>query len=70
MDAIVLRTARLVLRPLPATAAAALLKNRQDASRILAAALSPDWPDADLIDARPMQAAASKSGERGDSDQL
>jgi ribosomal-protein-alanine N-acetyltransferase len=61
---IVLHTARLDLRPLPAAAAAALPGNREGAARILDAALSPDWPHADLIDVLPIQAAAPENDER------
>jgi ribosomal-protein-alanine N-acetyltransferase len=57
-------TDRLVLRPLPATAAAALPADRDSASRVLGAALSVEWPQTDLLDVLPIQAAASPDDER------
>lgn len=52
------------LRPLPARAAAALPKDREDAARILGATLPPDWPQPDLLAVLPLQASASPSAER------
>jgi [ribosomal protein S5]-alanine N-acetyltransferase len=52
------------LRPLPARAAAALPEDRAKASRVLGAALSPEWPQPALLDVLPLQAAASPSNER------
>ena len=56
-----LQTARLDLRPLPPAAAAALSGNRHAATSELGAALSPEWPHADLFDVLPMQAVATSS---------
>jgi len=53
------QTARLDLRPLPPAAAAALPSDRDAATNELGAALSPEWPHADLLDVLPMQAAAA-----------
>jgi RimJ/RimL family protein N-acetyltransferase len=52
------------MRPLPARAAAALPENREEASRILGATLPADWPQPDLLDVLPLQAAASPETER------
>lgn len=57
-------TARLRLRPLPPTAAAALPDDRPVAARILGAALAPQWPPPDLLDALPGQAAATADRAR------
>jgi len=51
------------LRPLPAPAAAALPGDREEASRILAATLPGAWPQSDLLDVLPLQAAASPERE-------
>lgn len=51
------------LRPLPAIAAAALPEDREEASRILGAALPVEWPQPDLLDVLPLQAAASQETE-------
>jgi 2'-hydroxyisoflavone reductase len=59
-----LTTERLELKPLPAAAAAALLDDRDEASRILGATLATDWPQRDLLDVLPLQAAASAETER------
>jgi RimJ/RimL family protein N-acetyltransferase len=59
-----MRTDRLDLRPLPAAAAAALLADRDTAAALLGAGLPPSWPQADLLDILPMQAAADPAGER------
>jgi RimJ/RimL family protein N-acetyltransferase len=53
-----LRTARLVLRPMPAAAAAALPHDRSTAAGLIGAILPPEWPQADLLDVLPSQAAA------------
>jgi [ribosomal protein S5]-alanine N-acetyltransferase len=58
-----LTTSRLELRPLPAGAAAALPGDRAEASRILGAAVPPDWPLVDLLDILPMQASSSPDDE-------
>ncbi len=57
-------TERLELRPLPAAAANVLPEDREDAARILGAALPLDWPQADLLELLPIQASASLSDER------
>ena len=57
-------TERLELRPLPARAAAALPEDRKEAARILGAILPAEWPQPDLLDVLPMQAAASSEAER------
>ena len=56
-------TERMDLRPLSALAAAALPEDREEASRILGAALPPEWPRPDLFDVLPIQAAASPGTE-------
>jgi [ribosomal protein S5]-alanine N-acetyltransferase len=58
-----LSTGRLELRPLPAAAAVALLDNREAGSLVLGATLPPDWPQRDLLDVLPLQAAAAPSDE-------
>ena len=50
-------TARLELRPLPAEAARALPGCREEASRILGAELSEQWPQSDLLGILPRHAA-------------
>jgi len=57
-------TERLELRPLPAAAAAALQEDREGASRTLGAALPDAWPQPDLLDVLPLQAAAPAENER------
>ena len=64
MKQLALQTTRLELRPLPSAAARALPDDRETAARLLGAALSVDWPQPDLLDVLPMQAAAARSGER------
>jgi ribosomal-protein-alanine N-acetyltransferase len=59
-----LMTERMELRPLPAAAAKMLPEGREEAGRILGAALPLDWPQADLLDVLPIQASASPSDER------
>ena len=56
-------TERMELKPLPAIAAAALPEDREEASRILGAALPVEWPQPDLLDVLPLQAAASHETE-------
>lgn len=58
-----LHTTRLELRPLPAAAAGALPEDRETAARLLGVALPVEWPQADLLDALPLQAAASPTDE-------
>ncbi len=55
---------RLDLTPLPAAAAAALPDDRATAARLLGATLPDSWPQADLLDVLPMQAAAEPDKER------
>jgi [ribosomal protein S5]-alanine N-acetyltransferase len=57
-------TERMELRPLPAAAANVLPEGREEASRILGAALPLDWPQPDLLDVLLIQASASPSDER------
>ena len=64
MNQLALQTTRLELRPLPSAAARALPDDRETAARLLGAALSADWPQPDLLDILPMQAAAAPSEER------
>jgi ribosomal-protein-alanine N-acetyltransferase len=59
-----IRTPRLELRPLPSEAAGVLPDDREAAARLLGAALPPDWPQADLLDVLPLQAAAARGEER------
>ena len=59
-----LLTDRLELYPLPAAAAAALPHERETAARLLAATLAPAWPQIDLLDVLPVQAAAAPGDER------
>jgi ribosomal-protein-alanine N-acetyltransferase len=51
-------TRRLLLRPLPAAAAQALPGDRRTASRLLGAKLAETWPQPDVLDVLPRQAAA------------
>lgn len=63
MPEIRLITERLEVRPLPALAAAVLLGNREEASRILGATLPAEWPQPDLLDVLPLQSAAAPETE-------
>lgn len=54
---------RIVVTPLPAAAAAALPGDRLTASRLIEATLPQDWPQVDLLDVLPMQAAATPENE-------
>jgi len=56
-------TERLDLRPLPAAAAAALPGDRAAAAGLIGAGLPEEWPQPDLLDVLPMQAAASPPDE-------
>ncbi len=58
-----LRTGRLELRPLPPAAAGALPGDRETAARVLGVALASAWPQADLLDVLPSQAAAGANEE-------
>jgi ribosomal-protein-alanine N-acetyltransferase len=53
-----IRTDRLRLEPIPPAAAAALPADRVTAARLIGAALSPAWPQPDLLDLLPHQATA------------
>jgi [ribosomal protein S5]-alanine N-acetyltransferase len=57
-------TVRLRLEPLPAAVAARLLDDRATAARLIGAALPSAWPQPDLLDLLPMQAAAGPGQER------
>ena len=59
-----MKTGRLELRPLAAAAAAALLDDRLTAARLIGASIPPTWPQDDLLDVLPMQAAARPEDER------
>src|SRR5262249_39843495 len=61
---VALTTARLELLPLPSAAAGVLPDDRETAARLLGVALSPDWPQSDLLDVLPLQAAAGPDAER------
>jgi ribosomal-protein-alanine N-acetyltransferase len=63
MPEIQLITDRMQLRPLPAAAAAALPGDRDEASCLLDATLPVEWPQPDLLDVLPFQAAASPQTE-------
>jgi [ribosomal protein S5]-alanine N-acetyltransferase len=56
-------TERLELKPLPAQAAECLPEDREEAARVLGAALSSEWPQPDLLSVLPRQAAASPESE-------
>ena len=58
-----LETARLELRPLSAEAAAALPLDRENAAQLLGAKLPPDWPQEELVDLLPGQAALGPRDE-------
>ena len=66
MPAMLLRlhSARLDLQPLPAAAAAALPGNRETAAALIGATLPAAWPQGDLLDILPVQAAAEPDLER------
>ena len=55
---------RVTLTPLPAAAATALPWDRVSAARLIAADLEDDWPQVDLLDVLPMQAALGPDHER------
>ena len=52
-----LETERLVLSPLPPAAAAALPDDRDQAARVIGSNLASDWPQEELFDVLPLQAA-------------
>jgi RimJ/RimL family protein N-acetyltransferase len=55
---------RLELTPLPAAAAAALPDDRSAAAEVIGSSLPAAWPQMDLFDVLPMQAAAEPGAER------
>ncbi len=59
-----LRTQRLELFPLAPEAAAALPADRATAARIIGAALPASWPQPDVLDLLPAQAARSEDEAR------
>jgi ribosomal-protein-alanine N-acetyltransferase len=63
MRPIRLGSARLELTPLRAAAAAALPDDRAAASRAIGATLPDPWPQMDLLDVLPVQAAAEPADE-------
>ena len=58
-----IRTERLTVRPLPVAAARMLPGDRDGAASHMRVALAADWPQADLFDVLPMQAAWCSTGE-------
>jgi ribosomal-protein-alanine N-acetyltransferase len=58
------KAGRIELRQLSAAAAAALLDDRLTAARLIGASIPPTWPQDDLLDVLPVQAAASPGDER------
>ena len=58
-----LHTTRLELRPLPVAAAGALPDDREAGARLLGVTLSVEWPQADLLELLPLQAAANPDDE-------
>ncbi|HVQ22202.1 MAG TPA: GNAT family N-acetyltransferase [Candidatus Saccharimonadia bacterium] len=59
-----MKTGLLELRPLAAAAAGALLDDRPTAARLIGASIPPTWPQDDLLDVMPMQAATGPGDER------
>jgi ribosomal-protein-alanine N-acetyltransferase len=55
---------RLELTPLPAAAAAALLDDRSAAAAVIGSTVPAAWPQTDLLDILPVQAAAAPANER------
>ena len=64
MPTIRIGSERLDLIPMPAAVADALPEDRATAVRLLDATVPDYWPQADLVDVLPMQAAASPDAER------
>ena len=64
MPTIRIGSERLDLMPMPAAVADALSDDRATAASLLDATLPESWPQSDLIDVLPMQAAASPDAER------
>ena len=64
MPTIRIGSERLDLMPMPAAVADALPEDRATAMRLLDATVPESWPQADLVDVLPMQAAASPDAER------
>jgi ribosomal-protein-alanine N-acetyltransferase len=63
MRPIRLGSVHLELTPLPAAAAAALPDDRATATRLIGASLPDPWPQLDLLDVLPVQAAAEPADE-------
>ena len=63
MRPIRLGSVHLELTPLPAAAAAALPDDRATATRLIGATLPDPWPQLDLLDVLPVQAAAEPADE-------
>ena len=63
MRPIRLGSARVELTPLPAAAAAVLPDDRRGAAAVIGAAVPDAWPQVDLLDVLPMQAAAEPADE-------
>lgn len=59
-----MKKGRLELRPLAAAAAGALLHDRLMAARLIGASIPSAWPQDDLLDVLPMQAAARPEDEQ------
>jgi RimJ/RimL family protein N-acetyltransferase len=62
-ETVLIHTERLRLLPLPAAAAQALPLDRDGAARHIGATLAEAWPQPDLLDVLPTQAALSVPGE-------
>lgn len=60
-----LETPRLTLRPLPPAAAALLPRGRAAAAELIGAELDRDWPQPDLLDILPRQAAPGAGAAYG-----
>ncbi len=59
-----IQTTRLLLRPLPSAAAGALPDDRETAARLLGVSVPPEWPQAELLDVLPSQAAVAHGEDR------
>ena len=60
-----LETPRLTLRPLPPAAAALLPRGRAAAAELIGAELDRDWPQPDLLEILPRQAAPGADAAYG-----
>ena len=63
MNESALHSTRLDFRPLPAAVAQVLPHDRETAARLLGLRLPVEWPQADLLDVLPIQAAAGSQDE-------